>query len=43
MEDNKNKEQDLDYEGWRKYIEQLYAFYRQIDEDSEKEKEKNDN
>ena len=41
--DKKIKEQDLDYEGWRKYIEQLYAFYRQIDEDSEKEKNKLDN
>lgn len=42
MEDNKNKEQDLDYEGWVKYIETLYEFYRKIDEDSEKEKIKND-
>ena len=35
-------EQQLDYEGWVKYIESLYDVYRKIDEDNEKEKAEND-
>lgn len=38
----KEIEQQLDYEGWVKYIESVYEFYRKIDEDNEKEKAKND-
>lgn len=38
MENKKLTEQDLDYEGWKKYIESLYDFYRRVDEDNEKEK-----
>ena len=38
----KEIEQQLDHEGWVKYIETLYEFYRKIDEDNEKEKVKND-
>lgn len=36
-------EQQLDYEGWVKYIESLYDTYRKIDENNEKEKSKDDN
>lgn len=36
-------EQQLDYEGWVKYIESLYDIYRKVDEINEKEKYKNDN
>lgn len=36
-------EQQLDYEGWVKYIESLYDIYRKVDEDNEKEKSKDDN
>lgn len=36
-------EQQLDYEGWVKYIESLYDIYRKVDEINEKEKSKNDN
>lgn len=38
----KEIEQQLDYEGWVKYIESLYDIYRKIDEDNEKEKAEDD-
>lgn len=39
-EKTEKNEQELDFEGWKKYIEHLYSFYKRVDEENEKEQKK---